>query len=135
MIAGGAFSMFFSRSVSPLKLLFTGLLANALGLAVIGASTSLWLTLAAELVSGLFLPSIQIGISTMVLQNTEADYIGRVNGTLYPLFTGAMVITMSLAGLVKTWLSVTAVFEIAALFFIIGLCFAFPLMKERSHAR
>jgi len=36
---------------------------------------------------------------------------------------------------VKTWLSVTAVFEIAALFFILGLCFAFPLMKERSHAR
>ncbi|KYC62644.1 MULTISPECIES: MFS transporter [Heyndrickxia] len=135
MIAGGAFSMFFSRSTSPLKLLVTGLLANALGLAVIGASTSLWLTLAAELVSGLFLPSIQIGISTMVLQNTESDYIGRVNGTLYPLFTGAMVITMSLAGLVKVWLSVTAVFEIAALFFIIGLCFAFPLMKERSHAR
>ncbi len=110
-------------------MLFTGMLANAIGLAIIGASTSLWLTLAAELVSGFFMPSIQIGINTLILQNTESDFIGRVNGILSPLFTGSMVVTMSLAGALKEWFSITAVFELAALFFIIGLCFVFPMLK------
>ncbi|MBF8418796.1 MFS transporter [Heyndrickxia coagulans] len=129
MITGGAFSMALSKSASPQKMLFTGMLANAIGLAVIGASTSLWLTLAAELVSGFFMPSIQIGINTMILQSTEAKFIGRVNGILSPLFTGSMVVTMSVAGALKEWFSITAVFELAALFFIIGLFFVFPMLK------
>lgn len=132
MITGGAFSMAFSKSTPPQKMLLTGMLANAVGLAVIGASTSLWLTLTAELLAGFFMPCIQIGINTMILQNTEADFIGRVNGTLSPLFTGSMVITMSLAGLLKELLSITAVFELAALFFIIGLFFVFPMLKTAA---
>jgi predicted MFS family arabinose efflux permease len=129
MIAGGAFAMAFSKSTPPQKLLLFGMLANAIGMAVVGVSASLWLTLAAEFVCGLFMPCIQIGINTMILQKTESAFIGRVNGTLSPLFTGAMVITMSIAGPLKEWLSITAVFEIAALLFVIGLCFILPMYK------
>ena len=44
------------------------------------------------------MPAIQIGISTLILGNTEVSFVGRVNGILTPLFMGAMVITMSLRG-------------------------------------
>ena len=37
--------------------------------------------------SGLALPCIQIGINTLIIQNSDTDFIGRVNGILSPLFT------------------------------------------------
>ncbi len=54
-----------------------------------------------QLFSGLALPCIQIGINTLIIQNSDTDFIGRVNGILSPLFTGSMVVTMSIAGSLK----------------------------------
>ncbi|MBL5815176.1 MFS transporter [Bacillus sporothermodurans] len=130
MIIGGAFSMVFSKSTPPQKLLVLGMLANAIGMSIIGASTVLWITLIAEFVCGFFMPSIQIGINTMILQNTKADFIGRVNGTLSPLFTGSMVVTMSVAGALKAQWSIVPMYEIAAALFIIGLLFIVPLYNK-----
>ena len=101
MIVGGAVVMIFAKTVAPQRLITFGMLVNAIGLAVMGLSTNLWLTLTAEFVNGLMFPCIQIGINTMILKRTEGAYIGRVNGILMPLFTGSMVLTMSMAGLVK----------------------------------
>ena len=103
---------------------------NALGLAVMGFSTNLWITLTAEFVNGLMLPCIQIGINTMILQRTEGAYIGRVNGILMPLFTGSMVLTMSMAGIVKEQFSLVAIFEVAAVLFIIGMAAILPLYNQ-----
>ena len=36
--------------------------------------------------SGLALPCIQIGINTLIIQNSDTDFIGRVNGILSPLY-------------------------------------------------
>jgi len=87
------------------------MLANGIGLAIMGLSTNLWLTLGAEFLNGLMLPCIQIGINTLILQRTDSEFIGRVNGILSPLFTGSMVLTMSAAGILKQQFSVVAVFE------------------------
>lgn len=130
MILGGAFSMVFAKSTPPQRLLILGMLANAIGMAIVGGSTVLWITLAAEFVCGLFMPCIQIGINTMILQNTESDFIGRVNGTLSPLFTGSMVITMSMAGALKDILHIVTMFEISAVLFIVGLMFIMPLYNK-----
>ncbi|MEH7237188.1 MFS transporter [Bacillus sp. JJ1562] len=132
MIIGGAVSVMFSKSVPPQKLLMVGMLANAIGMSVIGISTSLPITLAAEFVNGLFLPCIQIGINTMILQNTKSEFIGRVNGTLSPMFTGAMVLTMSIAGVLKEMFSIITIFEIAAVLFIIGLLVILPIYNMKA---
>ena len=71
MILGGAVVMIFAKTVAPQRLINFGMLMNAIGLAVMGLSTNLWLTLTAEFVNGLMLPCIQIGINTMILQKTE----------------------------------------------------------------
>ncbi|MBS4174345.1 MFS transporter [Bacillus sp. FJAT-49736] len=130
MILGGAATMGFSKKVTPAKLLVIGMLVNAIGVGIIGFSTTLWITLVTEFFCGLFMPCIQIGINTLILQNTEADFIGRVNGTLSPLFTGAMVVTMSIAGSLKNLLSLVTIFEISAVLFIIGLLFIVPLYNK-----
>ncbi|WP_371316515.1 MFS transporter [Heyndrickxia ginsengihumi] len=130
MILGGGISMAFSKKTPPQTLLAIGMLANAIGTSVTGASSILWLTLATQFLSGLFLPCIQIGINTMIIQHTETAFIGRVNGTLSPLFTGSMVITMSIAGTLKELFSIVAIFEVAAVLFIVGLLFILPIYKK-----
>lgn len=135
MIVGGAISVLFSKSVAPQRLLVFGMLANAIGMSVIGISTNLPLTLAAEFLNGLFFPCIQIGINTLILQNTKSEFIGRVNGTLSPLFSGAMVLTMSFAGILKELTSIVTMFELAALLFILGLVVILPIYNMKAPAQ
>lgn len=134
MILGGAVVMIFAKTVAPQRLLAVGMVGNAIGFAIMGLSVNLWLTLGAQFLNGLMLPCIQIGINTMILQRTEAAFIGRVNGILSPLFTGGMVLTMSVAGILKEQFSLVAIFEAAAVLFIIGLLFILPLynLKEET---
>ncbi|MED4400509.1 MFS transporter [Metabacillus fastidiosus] len=131
MIVGGAISAIFSKKIPPQKLLIAGLLANAIGMSIIGFSTNFFITLATECFIGFFFPAIQIGINTMILQNTKAEFIGRVNGTLSPLFVGAMVLTMSIAGVLKEAFSIITIFEIAAALFVIGFLVILPIYNMK----
>ena len=132
MIVGGAVSVMFAKSIPPQRLLVIGMFANAIGMSVVGFSTNLPLTLGAEFFNGLFFPCIQIGINTMILQNTQAEFIGRVNGTLSPLFTGSMVLTMSIAGILKGMFSIVVMFELAAILFVIGLIAILPIYNMKA---
>ncbi|MBS4196809.1 MFS transporter [Lederbergia citri] len=131
MIVGGALSVMFTRKVASQRLLVIGMLANSIGLSVVGFSTSLPLTLGAELFTGLFFPCIHIGINTMILQSSKAEFIGRVNGTLSPLFTGSMVLTMSLSGILKEMTSIVLIFEVSALIFVIGILVILPIFNMK----
>ncbi|WP_429844911.1 MFS transporter [Brevibacillus sp. FIR094] len=132
MIAGGAMTMAAAKTIPPQKLLVMGLLGNAVAVAVCGMSTNLWLTLVAQFIAGLLLPSIQIGINTMLLKNTDSTFIGRVNGILTPLFTGSMVVMMSITGVLKLHLPLAVIYGIAAFLMIIGLSFILPLYRMRE---
>ncbi|PHG59102.1 MFS transporter [Bacillus toyonensis] len=127
MIVGGALAMVFAKNVAPQKMLIVGMLGQAIGIGIIGYSTNLWVTLMAQLFSGLALPCIQIGINTLIIQNSDTDFIGRVNGILSPLFTGSMVVTMSIAGSLKEMFSLSMMYEGTALLFVIGLLFILPI--------
>ncbi|MFC8688895.1 MFS transporter [Brevibacillus porteri] len=132
MIAGGAMTMAAAKTIPPQKLLVMGLLGNAIAVAICGISTNLWLTLVAQFIAGLLLPSIQIGINTMLLKNTESTFIGRVNGILTPLFTGSMVVMMSITGVLKLHLPLAVIYGIAGFLMIIGLSFILPLYRMKE---
>jgi MFS transporter, DHA3 family, macrolide efflux protein len=134
MILGGGITVAISRKVSPQILLAIGLTASAIGFVGMGMSTAFWLTLTAQFFSGLFMPCIHIGINTMILQNTEEAFIGRVNGILNPVFMGAMVITMSASGWVKSHLPITYMYEASAILLVVGIIVLLPLMKKEAAA-
>ncbi len=127
MIIGGALAMVFAKNIAPQKMLILGMFAQAIGIGIIGFSTNLWITLIAQFFSGLALPCIQIGINTLIIQNSDTDFIGRVNGILSPLFTGSMVLTMSIAGSLKEVFSLSTMYEGTALLFVIGALFILPI--------
>jgi MFS transporter, DHA3 family, macrolide efflux protein len=129
MIIGGVLAMAFSKRLLPQWLLMLGMVASVFTIAVMGLSTHLWLSLIAQFFSGLFMPGLQIGIQTLIMDHTEESFIGRVNGSLNPLFMGGMVITMSLAGWFKTMTSLSVVYLIAAGLFVIGAAIMLPIMR------
>lgn len=130
MLAGGALAMGASKKLSPDKMLFIGMLSAAVSISIIGFSTSFTLSIAAQFLSGFFLPMIHIGINTMLLQSTEERFIGRANGILNPLFMGMMVVMMSIAGPLKEITSLTIMYQISAVLFLGGLLIITPLFKE-----
>ncbi|MGZ4161911.1 MAG: MFS transporter [Neobacillus sp.] len=130
MILGGGLTMGLAKKTPPQILLAVGMTVNAVGLVVVGLSDQLWLTLIAQFISGLFMPCIHIGINTMILQNTEEAFIGRVNGILNPLFMGTMVISMSASGWLKQTFSLLAMYETSALLLFIGVLALVPLFKR-----
>lgn len=132
MIIGGGVAMVFSNKIAPHVLLMMGMGVTGVGIFVMGGSTLFWLTMLMEFMIGLFMPALHIGINTIILKNTEEAFVGRVNGILTPLFMGSMVITMSIAGVLKDELPLFTLYQVAAAFFIIGILVMLPMFRKQA---
>jgi predicted MFS family arabinose efflux permease len=130
MLIGGGIILGISKKIAPQKLLAFGLLVNAISIVVVGLSTNLIITLCFQFLSGLVMPCIQIGVSTLMLNMSEEAYVGRVNGVLNPLFIGAMVLTISIAGLLKAKFSLVTSYQISGFLFFLGMLLTIPLFKK-----
>ncbi|MGZ4123667.1 MAG: MFS transporter, partial [Tumebacillaceae bacterium] len=135
MLIGGGAAMGLSKKIAPQKLLAAGMFVAGVGTGVFAMSSQFWLTMVIQFVIGLFLPLINIGINTLMLQSTEEEFIGRANGILNPLFMGMMVITMSIAGWMKQQLSLVTCYELAAGLFLIGVIVILPLFKMKLNVQ
>lgn len=129
MLVGGGLVMGLSKRIVPQKLLAIGLLVSAISVVGVGLSTILMITLAWQFLNGLAFPFIHTGITTLILQASEEEFVGRVNGVLNPLFMGAMVSTMSLAGWLKVQFSLVTMYEVAGVLFFAGMLLMIPLFN------
>ncbi|PZE20443.1 MFS transporter [Paenibacillus xerothermodurans] len=129
MIVGGGVTMALSKKYSPQVLLAIGFGVSAISMVATGLSTVLWLTLIVQFIGGLVMPAIQIGINTMILQNTEESFVGRVNGILSPMFMGAMVLTISVSGWLMERFNIVVMYQAAAMLFLIGVIVMLPLFR------
>jgi len=120
MFIGGSLTMTIAKKVKPQKLLAIGLLSNAISMVGLGLSSSWIIVLLFQFLNGFFMPCIQIGINTLILQLTKSEFVGRVNGVLNPMFMGFMVITMSLTGWLKGQFSLAVLYIVAGLLFLVG---------------
>lgn len=130
MLVGGGLMMGLANRVSPQKLLALGLGVNAIASVGMGLSTSWPLTIALQFFNGLFIPCLHIGVSTLIFLSTEESFLGRVNGVLNPLFLGAMVISMSLAGWLKAKLSLMLLYELAGVLLVVAVLLIVPLFNN-----
>jgi MFS transporter, DHA3 family, macrolide efflux protein len=133
MIIGGGVIMVISNKLAPHVLLLLGMSVTAIGIFVMGWSEMFWITLVAEFFMGLFMPALHIGINTIILKNTDENFVGRVNGILTPLFMGSMVITMSLSGVLKEQFSLFSMYQFSALLFVFGILVMIPMFKIMKH--
>lgn len=132
MLLGGGIVMAFSKKISPQKLLALGIFASMFFTIGVGWSTSVVLTLVLQVLNGMFFPCIHIGINTIILKYTEEAFIGRVNGVLNPLFMGTMVIGMSVAGVIKVPMTLSGVYTLSGILFLLGALLIVPLFKIKE---
>lgn len=135
MIIGGVLAMGLSKRIPPQRLLMLGMAVNVAVFVCFGFATNLWLSLGAQFFSGLFMPGLQIGINTMILENSEEDFVGRVSGALNPLFMGGMVLTMMLAGWLKQLTSLSFMYTTAGVLFFIGVLILMPIFGMKMKAK
>ncbi|WJQ80921.1 MFS transporter [Brevibacillus brevis] len=132
MLAGGALIIGIAKKVRPQMLLMVGLLVSAVCTMVMGATTTIWLMIVLLVISGFFFPCIQSGIQTLLVRNTEGAFIGRVSGTITPVFMGMMVIGMFISGYLKETLSLVAVYVVSGVLIMIGAALLLPLLVEKK---
>lgn len=129
-ILGGIVTFMLASRIAPGRLLIMGLIVNGAGILLLGLSTILWLTMLSQFLIALLQPAIFIGNHTLVMQQTEQAYIGRVTGLRTPLMTGAMLITMGCSGLLKQAMSLTSVYALAGACFLVGFLMIIPLLHD-----
>lgn len=129
-ILGGIVTFMLASRIAPGRLLIMGLIVNGAGILLLGLSTILWLTMLSQFLIALLQPAIFIGNHTLVMQQTEQAYIGRVTGLRTPLMTGAMLITMGCSGLLKQAMSLTSVYALAGACFLVGFLMILPLLRH-----
>ncbi|CAM4423913.1 MAG: MFS transporter [Paenibacillus macerans] len=134
MLIGGAVVMTLAKRIPPQILLAFGITISALCIAGMGFSTSVPLTLTLQFINGLTMPCIQIGINTLILQWTEQEYVGRVNGVLSPMFMGMMVIMMSLSGVLKKFFPLVGIYAVSGIIMLAGAAILIPIFKYKKPA-
>ncbi|ULL15666.1 MFS transporter [Paenibacillus sp. H1-7] len=135
MLIGGIALMGMTKKVRPQVLLATGLLVSAICTVIVGASTSVVLSVTLQVISGLFYPCVQGGIQALIVRNTKAEFMGRVGGAITPVFMGMMVIGMSVSGYLKDLFSLFAVYAASGALLIIGVLLLTPLLRENRSKR
>lgn len=132
MLIGGALIMTIAKKLAPHTLLTMGLLISAVCTIGIGISTAVTISMILQVISGLFYPCIQIGIQTLIIKNTETAYIGRVGGTITPVFMGMMIIGMMGSGYFMSTFSLLAVYAVSGVLLMVGAGLLIPLFKPNK---
>lgn len=132
MIVGGVAAMGLSKKITPQTMLMVGFVFSAISVAILGSVKIVGLALAVQFVSGLMGPLIHIACNTLILNHAEESFVGRVNGILNPLFMGAMVVNMSLVGVLKAQLPLGTLYLIAAGLFVIGAIGILPMLRIKQ---
>lgn len=133
-VIGGIVTFALAARIAPQRFLMIGLLVDGAGIVLTGLSTSLGLTMIAQFFIALLQPAIFVGNNALVMKHTEPGFIGRVTGIRTPLMTGAMLLMMSVAGILKNALSLSVVYALAGLCFFVGFLLIIPLCRHKGKA-
>lgn len=132
MIVGGGAAMGLSKKTTPQAMLMVGFVFSAVSVAILGSVKIVGVALAAQFIAGLMGPLIHIACNTLILNHAEESFVGRVNGILNPLFMGAMVVNMSLVGVLKAQLPLSTLYLIASSLFAIGAIAMIPMFRIKQ---
>ncbi|TDQ40797.1 MFS transporter [Aureibacillus halotolerans] len=120
MLIGSILVGVFSIKLQGRWVVFAGL--GFLAITTIVEAWSVWfgLTVSMELLNGISMAFMQTVLSAFMLSAVEERYIGRFNGLMTPVFTGAMLLGTGLSGIYMSVSSLITVYCSAGILFIIA---------------
>nr|WP_154983715.1 MFS transporter [Paenibacillus xylanexedens] len=121
LLIGGGIAAAVSNKLNQTKTLIIGLLCLAVTMLGEVLSSWLWLTMCLTFLSSISLAFINIIISSYMVSRIDEHVIGRVNGTIMPLFMGTMLIGSSLAGVIMNQTSLIFVYVISVIIMLLSI--------------
>ncbi|MFD3448208.1 MFS transporter [Microbacteriaceae bacterium 4G12] len=114
-LLGGGVVAIAAQKLSPKVVLVGGLVFLAIASVVEVMSTLFWLTATMRFMTGMFLASVNIVVGTFMIKLVPENMVGRINGTITPLFMGTLLLGSAMAGSLMEATSLITVFAISAL--------------------
>lgn len=121
LLIGGGIAAALSGKLNQTLTLMVGGLCLAVTTMGEVLSSWFWLTLVISFLSSISLAFINVIISTYLVTRIDEHLIGRVNGTITPLFMGAMLIGSSMAGVLMNNTSLFIVYIISVTVMILSI--------------
>ncbi|MBR2564624.1 MAG: MFS transporter [Paenibacillus sp.] len=121
LLIGGVIAATVSSRLNQTKTLIVGLLCLAFTMLGEVLSTWLWLTMGLTFLSSISLAFINIIISSYMVSRIDEHLIGRVNGTITPLFMGMMLIGSSLSGVIMNQTSLIFVYVLSVAIMLVSM--------------
>ncbi|WP_339297371.1 MFS transporter [Paenibacillus sp. FSL R5-0623] len=130
LLIGGGIAAAVSGKLNQTLTLIVGVLCLAVATMGEVLSSWFWLTLLISFLSSISLAFINVIISTYLVTRIDEHLIGRVNGTITPLFIGSMLLGSSMAGVLMNSTSIFIVYAISVTVMIMGII---PAMRIQFH--
>ncbi|WP_433581636.1 MFS transporter [Paenibacillus amylolyticus] len=121
LLIGGGIAAAVSGKLNQTLTLIVGVLCLAVATMGEVLSSWFWLTLVISFLSSISLAFINVIISTYLVTRIDEHLIGRVNGTITPLFIGSMLLGSSMAGVLMNSTSIYIVYAISVTVMIMGI--------------
>jgi len=121
LLIGGGIAAAVSGKLNHTTVLLAGVVCLAVTTMGEILSNQFWLTLGMGFLGSISLAFINIVISTYMVTRIDEHLIGRVNGTITPLFIGAMLLGSSMAGVIMNQTSLFIVYIISASIMILSI--------------
>lgn len=121
LLIGGGIAATVSSRLNQTKTLIVGLLCLAFTMLGEVLSSWLWLTMGLTFLSSISLAFINIIISSYMVSRIDEHLIGRVNGTITPLFMGMMLMGSSLAGVIMNQTSLIFVYVLSVAIMLVSM--------------
>ena len=118
---GGGIAAAVSAKLNQTLTLLVGVLCLAVATMGEVLSSWFWLTLLISFLSSISMAFINVIISTYLVTRIDEHLIGRVNGTITPLFIGSMLLGSSMAGVLMNSTSIFIVYAISVTVMILGI--------------
>ncbi|WP_405157530.1 MFS transporter [Paenibacillus sp. FSL H8-0283] len=121
LLIGGGIAAAVSAKLNQTLTLLVGVLCLAVATMGEVLSSWFWLTLLISFLSSISMAFINVIISTYLVTRIDEHLIGRVNGTITPLFIGSMLLGSSMAGVLMNSTSIFIVYAISVTVMILGI--------------
>lgn len=131
LLIGGVASMALASKANPRTILVLGLVLFGVTCIVEALSTWLWLTMSMRFLSAVTMAAVNMVVGAQLIAVVEERLVGRVNGTVTPIFTLTLLLGSSLAGVMMKATSLITVFALSAAI----LCAAAFLAGRRNAAQ
>jgi MFS family permease len=120
LLAGGVIAALISQKLNVKIITFIGMCFFSIGIILEVLSVWVVFTAGVRIFVGIIMALVQVVLNTLLLKHVQEEYVGRVNGIIIPVMTGAVLIGSSLSGVMMKSITLIPTYFIASFIILIG---------------